>query len=123
MTVGDSTHSLDHSMSLSDELGRMFDSGNSCDFLILVQSATGNRQEDGTLEVVGTTICTHKIMLSQFPLFNASEGTTNITVSVSQACQPHFTSFIRYRPTEATMTCNDLRYRIHFNITHVLTSM
>ncbi|XP_078125364.1 galectin-3-binding protein A-like [Sander vitreus] len=96
LTISDSTHSLDHSITLSDELGQIFDSGNGCDFLILVQSATGNREEDGTPEMVGTTICTHKIILSQFPLFNASEGMTSITVPISQSCQPHFTSFIRY---------------------------
>ncbi|XP_032392741.1 galectin-3-binding protein A isoform X3 [Etheostoma spectabile] len=96
LTISDSTHSLDHSISLSDELGQIFDSGNGCDFQILVQSATGNRNEDGAPEMVATTICTHKIVLSQFPLFNASEGMTSITVPISQSCQPHFTSFIRY---------------------------
>ncbi|XP_044037250.1 galectin-3-binding protein A-like [Siniperca chuatsi] len=96
VTSGNSTHSLDHSIGLSDDLGQIFDSGNGCDFLISAQSATGNRREDGTLEMVETTICTHKMILSQFPLFNASEGITSITVNVSQSCQPHFTSFIRY---------------------------
>lgn len=96
VTSSVSTHSLDHSISLSDELGQIFDSGNNCDFLILVQSANGNRQEDGTPEIAETKICVHKSMLSQFPLFNASEGITNITVNIHQACQPHFTSFIRY---------------------------
>ncbi|XP_035511448.1 galectin-3-binding protein A-like [Morone saxatilis] len=95
-TIGDSTRLLDHSLGLSDALGQIFDTGNGCDFLILVQFATGNRQEDGTPEMVRITICAHKIILSQFPLFNASEGINNITVSLSQSCQPHFTSFIRY---------------------------
>lgn len=98
----DSTHSLDHSIGLSDKLGQIFDSGNGCDFLILVQSETGNQQEDGTPEMTETTICAHKMILSQFPLFNASEETTSIAVSVSKSCQRHFTSFIRY--TETTMT-------------------
>ncbi|XP_029293835.1 galectin-3-binding protein A-like [Cottoperca gobio] len=93
-TNSDSLHSLDHSISLSDERGQIFDSGNGCDFLITVQSDTGNKHEDGTPELVGTTICVHKLIFSQFPLFNASEGIANITVS--QSCQPHFTSFIRY---------------------------
>ncbi|XP_045896192.1 galectin-3-binding protein A-like [Micropterus dolomieu] len=96
VTRVDSTHSLDHSIGLSDDLGQIFDSGNGCDFLISVQSETGNRKEDGTPEVVGTTICAHKIILSRFPLLSVSEGKTNVTVNVSQSCQPYFTSFIRY---------------------------
>ncbi|KAM9346650.1 putative DMBT1-like protein [Symphorus nematophorus] len=99
LTKDDSTHSLDHSISLSDELGQIFDSGDGCDFLIVVQSATGNKQEDGTPEMAGTTICAHKMILSRFPFFRASEETTNITVTISQSCQPHFTSLIRYMYT------------------------
>lgn len=91
MTPVDATYSLDHTFSLSDELGQIFDRGNGCDFLILLRIETG-LQEEGSPE---TTICTHKLILSKFPLFNASEETTSITVSISQACQPHFTSFIR----------------------------
>ncbi|TKS91997.1 Lectin galactoside-binding soluble 3-binding protein [Collichthys lucidus] len=91
----DPTHFLDQSISLSDDLGKIFDSGIGCDFSILVQSETGNRQQDGTLEVAETAICAHKLILSQFPLFNTST-VSNITVSLSQSCQPHFTTFIRY---------------------------
>ncbi|XP_070779296.1 galectin-3-binding protein B [Enoplosus armatus] len=96
VTIDDSIHSLDHSISLSDELGRIFDSESGCDFQILVRSPTGNRMKDGTLEMGETTICMHKMILSRFPLFNASKEITNITVDISQTCQPHFTSFIRY---------------------------
>ncbi|XP_026181107.1 galectin-3-binding protein A [Mastacembelus armatus] len=96
MTNSDATRSLDHSFSLSDDLKNIFESGHGCDFLILVKSATGNRQEDGTMEMTETTVCAHKIILSQFPLFNASEGISNITIHVSQSCLPYFTSFIRY---------------------------
>lgn len=95
LTISDSTYSLDHSFSLSDDLSQIFDSGNSCDFVILANSPTGNKQEDGTLEMVDTRICAHKIILSQFPLFNASEGISNITFNISQSCQPYVTSFIR----------------------------
>ncbi|TMS15210.1 Galectin-3-binding protein A [Larimichthys crocea] len=42
----DPTHFLDQSISLSDDLGKIFDSGIGCDFPILVQSETGNRQEE-----------------------------------------------------------------------------
>ncbi|XP_071329662.1 galectin-3-binding protein A-like isoform X1 [Trachinotus anak] len=96
VTFSDLTHSLDHRFCLSDYLGQIFDSGNGCDFLIVVKSPTGNRQEDGNMEMLETTICAHKIMLSQFPLFNTSEGITNISVNISQSCQPYFTPFIRY---------------------------
>ncbi|XP_054463769.1 galectin-3-binding protein A-like [Anoplopoma fimbria] len=96
VTGRNSAYSLDHSISLSDERGQIFDSGNSCDFLISVRSVTGNTQENETQEEVGLTICAHKLILSQFPLFNASEETTGITVDVDQSCEPHFSSFIRY---------------------------
>ncbi|KAG7242850.1 hypothetical protein INR49_018105 [Caranx melampygus] len=102
----DSTHWLDHSFTLSDDLGKIFDSGNGCDFTISVNSATGNKQEDGTMEMMETTICAHKMILSQFPLFDASEN-TNISVDVSEACQPYFTPFIRYlytRKIDVTMS-------------------
>ncbi|XP_069558966.1 galectin-3-binding protein A-like [Brachyistius frenatus] len=98
-TISDSTLSLDHSISLSDDFGQIFDSGNGCDFLIFVQSATGNKKEDGTPEKVETTICAHKIILSRFPLLSAQVGITNITVNIRATCQPHFTSFIRYMYT------------------------
>ncbi|XP_035763913.1 LOW QUALITY PROTEIN: galectin-3-binding protein A-like [Neolamprologus brichardi] len=94
--INDSTQSLDHSIILSDFLGQIFDDGNGCDFLIVVQSPTGNKQEDGTPEISVKTICAHKMILSQIPFFNASVGITNITVNLSLTCQPHFTSFIRY---------------------------
>ncbi|XP_029945291.1 galectin-3-binding protein B-like isoform X2 [Salarias fasciatus] len=95
-TINDSTHSLDHSISLSDDLGQIFDSGNGCDFLILVRSPTGNIQENGTIEMAETMICAHKIILSLFPLFSASGGISSITVDVSSSCQLLFPSFIRY---------------------------
>lgn len=117
LTKSDSLHSLDHSISLSDERGEIFDSSNGCDFLILVQSASENVQDDGTQEVVETPICAHKHILSQFPLFNASEGINNITVNVSQSCQPHVTTFIRY--AEITMACIDSRYKTHIDITNL----
>lgn len=95
-TIDDSTHSLDHSIGLSNDLGKIFDSGNGCDFLILVQSATGNKHENGTLETTETTICAHKIILSLFPLFVPSGGNSSITVNIDHSCKPYFTSFIRY---------------------------
>uniref|UniRef100_A0A3B4UDF6 Galectin 3 binding protein, tandem duplicate 2 n=1 Tax=Seriola dumerili TaxID=41447 RepID=A0A3B4UDF6_SERDU len=96
VTSSDSTHSLDHSFSLSDDLGQIFDSGNGCDFLISVNSATGNKLEDGNMEMEETTICAHKMILLNFPLFNALEGITNISVNIRESCQPYVTPFIRY---------------------------
>ncbi|KAM3597303.1 uncharacterized protein V6R79_002794 [Siganus canaliculatus] len=94
MTIVDSTHSLDHSIGLSEDLGQIFDSGLDCDFLIVAQSSTGDRQE-----VVDTIICAHKMILSQYSFFSVSKEVNNITVNISYSCQPHFTSFIRYMYT------------------------
>ncbi|XP_029997689.1 galectin-3-binding protein A [Sphaeramia orbicularis] len=96
ITSSDSTYLLDNSITLSEELGQLFDSGKDCNFLILVQSATGNKQPDGTMQTVDTTICAHKIILSRFPFFTAPEGTNNMTVQVIPTCLPHFSSFVRY---------------------------
>lgn len=91
MNISDSTHSLDHSISLSEDLGELFDSGTGCDVWIVVHSVTGNGLDDETPE----TFCAHKMILSRFPRFNA-EGISNITVNVSQTCRSHFSSFLRY---------------------------
>ncbi|XP_061556657.1 galectin-3-binding protein A-like isoform X1 [Phycodurus eques] len=90
VTVWNFTHNLDHSISLSDDLGALLDSGRGCDFLIVFESAAGNKGDNDTLE---TTICTHKAILSQFRVFNMPAG---ITINVSLACQPYVTSFVRY---------------------------
>lgn len=107
-TTADNTiHVLDHSITLSDELGLIFESGTGCDFLIKAQSSTGNRNDNGTLEMVETEICAHKLIVSQLPIFKASEESASITVSISQSCQPYFTSFIRYiytRKIDVTFT-------------------
>ncbi|KAM9391665.1 galectin-3-binding protein A-like [Pholidichthys leucotaenia] len=95
-STDDSTHSLDNSIGLSDILGQIFDSGNGCDFLILLQSPTADKQKDGTPKMAETRICAHKIILSPFPNFSASTDISNITVNISSSCQPYFTSFIRY---------------------------
>lgn len=97
-TQVESTHSLDHSSGLSDELGQIFDSKLGCDFMIIVQSETGNDDEGGT-QMVADTICAHKVILSQSPLLNASAETMDLTVSLSKSCRQHFTSFIRYTET------------------------
>uniref|UniRef100_A0A8C7YAW1 SRCR domain-containing protein n=1 Tax=Oryzias sinensis TaxID=183150 RepID=A0A8C7YAW1_9TELE len=76
------THSMDHSISLSNDLGQLFDTATNCDLNILLQSPTGNRQEDDVPEIVETTICAHKAILSLFPHFNVFLETSKITVEV-----------------------------------------
>ncbi|XP_023204424.1 galectin-3-binding protein A-like [Xiphophorus maculatus] len=95
-TQSDSIHSLDHSTTLSDDLGKIFDSGTTCDFLIAFQTSTGAKQEDGVPDETMTTICAHKAILMLYPYFNASVGENNITVTVNTTCQSYSTSIIRY---------------------------
>ncbi|CAL8303895.1 unnamed protein product [Merluccius merluccius] len=97
MTIYDANYSLDHSLELSEELGQLFDSQEGCDFLIRAHTYTGNRQNDGLLETVSTTVCSHRMILRQFPGFNASTEVQEISINLTQLhCQPHLTSFIRY---------------------------
>lgn len=79
---------MDHSSGLSEAMGRIFDSGDACDFLIVAQS------EDSS-EMVSQTICAHKVILSQFQPFNVSKGAESITIHISRPCLQHLTTFIR----------------------------
>lgn len=92
MIKEDSTHSLDHSSGLSEAMGRIFDSGDACDFLMVVKSSN----EDAS-ETDAQTVCAHKMILSQFQPFNVSEGSESLTISISRPCLQHFTTFIRYQ--------------------------
>uniref|UniRef100_A0AAZ3NQ88 SRCR domain-containing protein n=1 Tax=Oncorhynchus tshawytscha TaxID=74940 RepID=A0AAZ3NQ88_ONCTS len=94
--TSDTAHFLDHSLGLSDDLGELFDRGDDCDFLITIQSPTGNRDGEGKLEVEERNICTHKLILSLYPHFNITNGSSNLSLEMSQACSPCVTSFIRY---------------------------
>ncbi|MEQ2177527.1 hypothetical protein GOODEAATRI_004529 [Goodea atripinnis] len=96
VTISDSKHSVDHSISLSGDLGQIFDSGTACDFLITFQTPTGNKKDDGTPEMTETTICVHKVILMFYPYFSSLAGSNNVTVTVNKPCQPYLTSFIRY---------------------------
>uniref|UniRef100_A0A3B3YQ03 SRCR domain-containing protein n=1 Tax=Poecilia mexicana TaxID=48701 RepID=A0A3B3YQ03_9TELE len=96
MTQSDSVFSLDHSTTLSEDLGIIYDSGTACDFLITFQTSNGTKQEDGTPEETTNTICAHKAILMLYPYFSASVGENNITVSVNTTCQSYSTSIIRY---------------------------
>lgn len=92
VTTEDSIYSLDHSSDLSEVMGRIFDSGNACDFLIVVKGWN----EDAS-EMVSQTVCAHKMILSPFQPFNVSEGSERITINVRHPCLQHFTTFIRYQ--------------------------
>lgn len=88
----DPIHSLDHSADLSDNLGKMFDSGEGCDLLLLVGSELSKEGAD-------VTICAHRVILSQFPRLSASQASTRMTVEVGKSCQQHFIPLIRYTGT------------------------
>lgn len=81
---------MDHSSSLSDAMGQIFDSMEACDFQIMVQSVP-----DDSPEVAVQTVCAHKMILSLFRPFNVSEGAESVVISISRPCLPHFTTFIR----------------------------
>uniref|UniRef100_A0AAV2KEB6 SRCR domain-containing protein n=1 Tax=Knipowitschia caucasica TaxID=637954 RepID=A0AAV2KEB6_KNICA len=97
-----SSYLLDHSINLSDELGEVFSDERFCDLSITAQSSLQD-QEDTTLHD-STTLCAHKVILSQVHAFNITQETQNITVQIASNCLPHFSSFIRYLYT---------RYFIH----------
>uniref|UniRef100_A0A3B3TQW8 Galectin-3-binding protein B-like n=1 Tax=Poecilia latipinna TaxID=48699 RepID=A0A3B3TQW8_9TELE len=81
VTISGSTNSLDHSIGLSGDLGQIFDRGTACDFLITFQTPSGNKKDDGTEEMIETTICAHKAIIMLYPYFSASAGANNITVT------------------------------------------
>ncbi|CAL9693280.1 unnamed protein product [Knipowitschia caucasica] len=89
-----SSYPLDHSINLSDELGEVFSDERFCDLSITAQSSLQD-QEDTTLHD-STTLCAHKVVLSQVHAFNITQETQNITVQIASNCLPHFSSFIRY---------------------------
>lgn len=95
-------HLLDHQLGLSEDLGQLFDSGDGCDLDILVRSPTGNRLENGSLEVEESNICSHRLVLSLFPQFNLTSKSSQFIIEVSQSCQTYVTNFIRYLYTRRT---------------------
>ena len=97
-TLGSSENSVDHSLELSVDLGELFDSEEGCDFLIHGHTYTDRTQDDGLWEVVNTTVCAHRMVLSRFPGFKTSTDVEEISVNLTQTCRPHLPSFIRYRP-------------------------
>ncbi|XP_058233056.1 galectin-3-binding protein A-like [Hemibagrus wyckioides] len=80
---------LDHSLGLSGELGRLFDSGDNCDFSVVVRDPSEDQAEI-------KTVCVHRLILSLYPQFNISDSNKDHTVEISQNCHPHISSFLRY---------------------------
>ncbi|KAK3553287.1 hypothetical protein QTP86_032753, partial [Hemibagrus guttatus] len=80
---------LDHSLGLSGELGRIFDSGDNCDFSVVVRDPREDQAEQ-------KTVCVHRLILSLYPQFNISDSNKDHTVEISQNCHPHISSFLRY---------------------------
>ena len=89
---------VDHSLELSEDLGQLFDSEEGCDFLIHGYTYTGENRDDGLWEMVDTTVCAHRMILSRFPGFKASTDVDEISIHLTQTCLPHLPSLIRYRP-------------------------
>lgn len=79
---------LDHSLGLSGELGRLFDSGDNCDFSVVVRDPSEDQAEI-------KTVCVHRLILSLYPQFNISDSNEDHTVEISQNCHPHISSFLR----------------------------
>ncbi|XP_026997541.1 galectin-3-binding protein A isoform X1 [Tachysurus fulvidraco] len=80
---------LDHSLGLSEDLGTLFDSGDNCDFSIVVRDPSDDQAEQNT-------VCVHRLILSLYPQFNISDSMKDLTVEIDQNCHPHISSFLRY---------------------------
>ncbi|XP_062310761.1 galectin-3-binding protein A-like [Osmerus eperlanus] len=123
--MSSTVHLLDHRHGLSEELGQLFDSGEGCDVDILVRSPTGNRLDNGSLEVEERNICMHRLVLFLFPQFNVTLRARKFTIEVSQSCQTYVTSFIRYlytRQTEVTVSSAHCLYQLasEFGVTQLM---
>lgn len=85
---GDREFSLDHSLGLSEDLGLLFDSGDYCDFNVLVRDSSEERARE-------QMICAHRTILALYPQFNISTASTNLSVEISQTCHPYISKFFR----------------------------
>ncbi|CAL8274843.1 unnamed protein product [Lota lota] len=113
-------HYVDNSLELSEDLGELFDSEVGCDFLIHGHTYIGIR-DDGLWEMVNTTVCSHRMILSRFPGFNASADVEHISLNLTQTCRPHLPIFIRYvytRKLQVTTTTAECFHRMasHFGM-------
>ncbi|CAL8310624.1 unnamed protein product [Arctogadus glacialis] len=121
--AGTSENYVDHSLELSEDLGQLFDSEEGCDFLIHGQTYTGLGRYDG--EMVNTTVCAHRMILSRFPGFKASTDVDQISINLTQTCRPHLPSLIRYvytRRLEVTMTTAECFHQLasHFGMRRLM---
>uniref|UniRef100_A0A8C5AUJ0 SRCR domain-containing protein n=1 Tax=Gadus morhua TaxID=8049 RepID=A0A8C5AUJ0_GADMO len=73
---------VDHSLELSEDLGQLFDSEEGCDFLIHGYTYTGENRDDGLWEMVDTTVCAHRMILSRFPGLTAPHDSDDRNDSV-----------------------------------------
>uniref|UniRef100_W5N4R6 Galectin 3 binding protein n=1 Tax=Lepisosteus oculatus TaxID=7918 RepID=W5N4R6_LEPOC len=89
-----SVYSLDSSSDLPKALGELFDSKRGCDFYITVKSSR-EEEKEGTSQ----TLCVHKVVLSlnaEASFLNLTPNSSQITMEVTQDCQPFVADFIRY---------------------------
>ncbi|XP_066498766.1 galectin-3-binding protein A-like [Hoplias malabaricus] len=95
-----SKSTLDHSLSLSEDLGSLFDRGHNCDFNILVRDPSDEQTKE-------QTICAHQAILSLYPQLNITRTSKNLSVEISQTCHSYVYEFIRYlytRKIEVTLS-------------------
>uniref|UniRef100_A0A8C4YXM2 SRCR domain-containing protein n=1 Tax=Gadus morhua TaxID=8049 RepID=A0A8C4YXM2_GADMO len=116
---------VDHSLELSEDLGQLFDSEEGCDFLIHGYTYTGENRDDGLWEMVDTTVCAHRMILSRFPGFKASTDVDEISIHLTQTCLPHLPSLIRYvytRKLEVSRTTAECIHQLasHFGMRRLM---
>ncbi|CAL8266741.1 unnamed protein product [Gadus morhua 'NCC'] len=116
---------VDHSLELSEDLGQLFDSEEGCDFLIQGYTYTGENRDDGLWEMVDTTVCAHRMILSRFPGFKASTDVDEISIHLTQTCLPHLPSLIRYvytRRLEVSRTTAECIHQLasHFGMRRLM---
>ncbi|KAG7267493.1 hypothetical protein CRUP_008254, partial [Coryphaenoides rupestris] len=98
-------NTLDHSVELSDELGLLFDSEEGCDFRIHVNMDAGSAGSSANYEsseTLDTSVCAHRMILWLFPGFKALSDATEMSINLTETCQPHLSNFISLLPEDAT---------------------
>ncbi|XP_067233442.1 galectin-3-binding protein A-like isoform X2 [Chanodichthys erythropterus] len=106
--TGNRQFSVDNSLSLSDDLGLLFDSGDGCDFSINVRDLS---------EEAELTFCVHSMILMIYPELNITNESRNLTMDVSQMCHPHVSAFLRYlytRQIDVSITSAQCLHQLAF---------
>ncbi|KAI5097498.1 galectin 3 binding protein precursor, partial [Silurus meridionalis] len=101
---------LDHSLGLSEELGRLFDSRDNCDLSVQVR-------DPSEAPAVRETICAHRLIFYLYPQFNISKSSNELTLEISQNCHPHISSFLRYlytRKVDVTISSAQCLHQLSF---------